>query len=95
MGGETTTIPNITTEAGGNVMYGGTDIGDWLYVCSGGTPFGIVVNVEQGQPGVYGGFNDEGVDALVDTITGYGTSFSPRPSVQHMSGYGWLWSPKQ
>jgi hypothetical protein len=94
MGGETTTIP-ITTESGGNVMHSGTDIGDWIYVSSQGTRFGIVVLITQGNPGTWGGFNDEGVDALVNTITGYGASFSPRPSVQHMSGYGWLWNEKQ
>jgi hypothetical protein len=95
MEGKTTPIPNITTQSGGNVTYSGTDIGDWLYICSDGTRIGIVVLITMGQPGTYGGFNSEGVNSLVNSITSSGVSFSSQPSVPYMSGVGWLWGPKQ
>jgi hypothetical protein len=96
IGGETTQIPNITTEPGGNVLYtNGMDIGDWLYICSNGTRFGIVIRITMGQPGVYGGFNAEGVADIMNDITSYGPTFSPKPSVQNIPGYGWLSGVKQ
>jgi hypothetical protein len=96
-GSTVTPISNITTETGGNVMYGSTDIGDWMYVCSNGTHFGIVINITMGQPGIYGGFNAEGVTDIMNDITSYGATFSPQPSTagMQMPGGGWLSAKKQ
>jgi hypothetical protein len=96
-GSTVTPISNISTETGGNVMYGSIDIGDWMYVRSNGTRFGIVINITTGEPGVYGGFNADGVNDIMNDITSAGPTFSPRPSTagMQMPGGGWLSAKKQ
>jgi hypothetical protein len=95
-----TPIPNITTKTSGNVLYGGsTDIGDWMYVYSNGTPFGVVINITMGEPGIWGGFNVAGVNEIIAAITPHGPTFSPQPSTVGMKMPGnisdWFSGEKQ
>jgi hypothetical protein len=88
------TISNITTEAGGDVLYSGTVVGSWVYVLSDGNKSGFVMN-ETVNRGTYIGVGAYGANSLINEITRNGGSFSPSPSTSGLPTAYYFWGQKQ
>jgi hypothetical protein len=85
-----TTHNGVYTVQGGDIMYNGADIGDWIYIIANinndPNRFGIIVKVETDEPGTYigiGGARDD----LVKAITDRGGTFDPAANMTVVSGY--------
>jgi hypothetical protein len=72
----------ITTETGGNILYSGTDAGDWVYILFSGTRVGVAMTASDGT-NTYTmiGIGADGVTDLIDGAKEQKASFSPEPSI--------------
>jgi uncharacterized repeat protein (TIGR02543 family) len=96
--GAIVTTSNISTATGGDILFSGIDVGDWVYILAGGNRIGFAMianNPLDGSTNIAIGIGIVGAANLIGEVTGNGGSFSPPPSTSGFPADYYFWGRKQ